>query len=109
MLFVQKSQGTSMRFVWLGIRAFVLFCRIGVHGVDEEFHNPCAHVIKVSTFFARKWLLIKYSSGFVLFPGGIGTVDELFEVLNAMKLSRLQRVPIILVGKEYWQPLFTWL
>jgi TIGR00730 family protein len=81
---------------------------IGVHGVDEGFVNPCATVINVNQFFVRKWLLTRYTTAFVLFPGGIGTVDELFDVLNLMKLGKMQRVPIILVGVAYWKDLIDW-
>lgn len=81
---------------------------IGVDGVDPKFSNPCAPVIRVDYFFARKWLLTRYASGFILFPGGIGTVDELFEVLNLTKLGKMKRVPIVLVGKAYWHHLIEW-
>lgn len=82
---------------------------IGVYGVDEEFQNPCAPLIKVDHFFVRKWLLMRYSVGFVIFPGGVGTADELFGLLNEMRVKFMRRVPIILVGKSYWQPLLHWL
>lgn len=81
---------------------------IGVKGVDDEFKNPCASVIKVENFFARKWLLTRYSCGFVLFPGGVGTMNEMFEVLDLIKLHRMDRVPIILIGSSYWKDLIEW-
>ena len=81
---------------------------IGVSGVDEGFYNKCAPLVNVDYFFVRKWLLTHYAQAFVLFPGGIGTVDEFFEVLNLMKLKKMKRVPVILIGKNYWQDLLDW-
>lgn len=81
---------------------------IGVRGVDIGFVNPCAPLITVDYFFVRKWLLTRYACGFILFPGGIGTVDEFFEVLNLIKLGRLDRIPIVLVGSSYWKDLINW-
>ena len=81
---------------------------IGVLGVDVDFVNPCANVIQMRYFFARKWLLIRYSSAIVVFPGGIGTVDELFDVLNLQKFSKIDLIPVILVNRSYWQRLIDW-
>lgn len=81
---------------------------ISVKGLDVKHANPCARVIHVDRFFIRKWLLIRYSCGFVIFPGGIGTVDELFHTLNLIKLGRIKRVPIVLIDVAYWQPVMTW-
>lgn len=82
---------------------------IGVRGVDVDYVNVCAPVLCVDSFFTRKWLLTHYSVAFIVFPGGIGTADELFTVLNLMKLGRLKTKPIILFGSAYWQPLVTWI
>ena len=81
---------------------------IAVKGIDQEFINRCAPLITVDYFFVRKWLLTRYSCGFILFPGGIGTVDEFFEVLNLIKLEKIKEVPIILVGRSYWKDLIEW-
>ncbi len=81
---------------------------IGVNGVDEGHTNGCSPVITVDTFNIRKALLMRYASAFVLFPGGIGTVDEFFEVLNLIKLKRIQKVPIVLMGVSYWKDLIAW-
>jgi uncharacterized protein (TIGR00730 family) len=81
---------------------------IGVRGVDVEFENRCAPVITVDYFFVRKWLLTHYAAGFILFPGGIGTLDEFFEVLNLIKLHKMKKVPIVLVGSSYWKNLINW-
>lgn len=81
---------------------------IGVNGVDSWFRNVCAQVINVDTFFARKKLLINYSVAFVVFPGGVGTADELFEVLNLIKNKMIKQVPVILIGVDYWHPMVMW-
>jgi uncharacterized protein (TIGR00730 family) len=60
-------------------------------------------------FFARKWLLARYSVGFVVFPGGFGTMDELFEIITLVQCNRMARVPIILFNKAYWNPFFEWI
>jgi len=81
---------------------------IGVYGVDPDYVNPCAHVISLPYFFMRKWFLNRYASGFVVMPGGIGTADELFEILNYMKTGKIKHRPVILVGKKYWASLEDW-
>ncbi|MCA9770301.1 TIGR00730 family Rossman fold protein [Candidatus Dependentiae bacterium] len=82
---------------------------IGLKGVDEHFHNPCARFIRVDSFATRKYLLMYHSIGFIALPGGIGTADEVFDVFDRLKHEKIQRKPIIFVGKKYWQPLFDWL
>lgn len=81
---------------------------ISLYSVNHGFENPCAHVYKSHFFFIRKWFLIRHSIGFVFFPGGIGTVDELFELLNLVIFNMLDPKFIILVEKDYWQPLLDW-
>ena len=81
---------------------------IGVSGVDVGFKSEYAPLVRVDYFFVRKWLLTHYTSSYVFFPGGIGTVDELFEVLNLIKLKKIKRVPIILIGTNYWKDLVEW-
>lgn len=61
--------------------------------------------IKFHYFFIRKVMLIKYSKAFILFPGGFGTMDELFEAANLMHTRKISNFPIIVVGKSYWQNL----
>ena len=58
-------------------------------------------------FFVRKVMLVKYSSGFVLCPGGLGTMDEAFETLTLMQTGKIQNFPVVLVGQDYWQHLTT--
>lgn len=60
-------------------------------------------------FFARKVMFVKYSQGFIVLPGGLGTLDELFEALTLIQTQKTGRFPIVLVGKDYWSGLLDWL
>jgi hypothetical protein len=60
-------------------------------------------------FFVRKLMFIKYAQGFVVLPGGFGTMDELFESLTLIQTKKIGRFPIILVGKSYWSGLMEWI
>src|SRR5687767_10774164 len=60
-------------------------------------------------FFARKIMFVRYASGFVVFPGGFGTLDELFESLTLIQTGKIRNFPVILVGTDYWCDLFEWL
>ena len=65
-------------------------------------------VINFDYFFVRKVIFMKYSQGFIVLPGGFGTLDELFEALTLIQTKKIGRFPIILVGKAYWGGLFEW-
>lgn len=60
-------------------------------------------------FFVRKTMFVKYAQAFVIFPGGFGTMDELFESLTLIQTGKIQNFPVILFGSAYWQGLLTWL
>jgi uncharacterized protein (TIGR00730 family) len=60
-------------------------------------------------FFARKTMFVKYSQGFVVLPGGVGTLDELFEALTLVQTGKITRFPVVLVGRDYWGGLVDWL
>src|SRR6478736_6509984 len=59
-------------------------------------------------FFARKTMFVKYSQGFIVLPGGFGTLDELFEALTLVQTRKVTRFPIVLIGTEYWGGLIDW-
>ncbi|MFA7314793.1 MAG: TIGR00730 family Rossman fold protein [Candidatus Magasanikbacteria bacterium] len=76
----------------------------------EQRINPFVkHSTAFYYFFTRKVMLISPSNAFIYFPGGFGTMDEFFEVVDLMELGKMRRSPIILVGKKYWQPLLDFL
>ncbi len=78
----------------------------------EQAPNPYIDHDKVITFdyfFVRKTVFIKYSQGFVVLPGGFGTLDELFEALTLIQTKKIAKFPIILAGKEYWQGIYDWI
>lgn len=60
-------------------------------------------------FFARKAMFVKYSQGFVVLPGGFGTLDELFEALTLVQTAKVTRFPVVLMGRDYWSGLLAWL
>ncbi|AUZ87590.1 TIGR00730 family Rossman fold protein [Arthrobacter agilis] len=60
-------------------------------------------------FFARKTMFVKYASGFVVLPGGFGTLDELFEAMTLVQTGKVTSFPIVLIGKDYWRPLVEWI
>jgi len=60
-------------------------------------------------FFVRKVMFVKYSQGFVVMPGGFGTLDELFEAMTLIQTKKIGKFPIILVGSEYWKGLIDWI
>ncbi|HLW72509.1 MAG TPA: TIGR00730 family Rossman fold protein [Candidatus Babeliales bacterium] len=82
---------------------------IGVRGLNEPQNVCVEEYFELDYFFARKWLLTQYSTGFIIFPGGFGTLDELSEVLTLIQTKQMKRVPIVLVGKEYWRPFMQWI
>ncbi len=76
----------------------------------EQLPNPYQTLpIRFHYFFCRKVCFVKYSSAFVLFPGGFGTLDEFFEALTLVQTERIERFPIILVGKKHWRGLAVWI
>lgn len=65
--------------------------------------------INFDYFFARKVMFVKYAQGFIVLPGGMGTLDELFEALTLIQTHKTGRFPIVLVGKKFWSGLIDWL
>jgi hypothetical protein len=60
-------------------------------------------------FFVRKFMFVRYAIGYVIFPGGFGTLDELFEALTLIQTERIRRFPVVLFSTEYWQGLIDWM
>lgn len=78
----------------------------------EQFNNIYIDPDKLITFdyfFVRKVMFVKYAQGFIVMPGGFGTLDELFEAVTLIQTKKIGRFPIVLVGKKYWEGLFHWI
>lgn len=78
----------------------------------EQFNNVYIDPDKLITFdyfFVRKVMFTKYAQGFIVLPGGFGTLDELFEALTLIQTRKIGRFPIVLVGKSYWEGLMDWI
>jgi uncharacterized protein (TIGR00730 family) len=75
----------------------------------EDGANPYVdHEIRFSYFFVRKTMFVKYAQAFVIFPGGFGTLDELFEALTLIQTGRVKNFPVILYDSSYWAGLLAW-
>lgn len=75
----------------------------------EQSSNPyLTQSLKFKYFFVRKMMFVKYSLGFIIFPGGFGTLDELFEALTLIQTKKIRNFPVVLVGSSYWQGLIDW-
>ncbi len=76
----------------------------------EQHLNPYVDTsVTFRYFFVRKMMLVKYAQAFIIFPGGFGTLDELFEALTLVQTGKVRNFPIILFGSAYWSGLLTWL
>lgn len=78
----------------------------------EQHDNPFIDSDKsldFDYFFVRKVMFVKYSQGFVVMPGGFGTLDELFEAITLIQTNKIEKFPIILVGTDYWSGLMEWI
>jgi uncharacterized protein (TIGR00730 family) len=72
----------------------------------EQFPNPYLdRYIDFNYFFVRKVMLVKYSDAFVVMPGGFGTLDEIFETVVLIQTGKIERFPIIVMGREFWEPM----
>ena len=78
----------------------------------EQHDNPWIDKdknLEFDYFFVRKVMFVKYSQGFIVMPGGFGTLDEMFEAFTLIQTKKIGRFPIILVGSEFWSGLFEWI
>ena len=78
----------------------------------EQFHNKYIDrdkLLEFNYFFVRKVMFMKYSQGYIVMPGGFGTMDELFEAITLIQTGKIARFPIVLVGIEYWSGLIDWI
>ncbi|MCG2460779.1 TIGR00730 family Rossman fold protein [Flavobacteriaceae bacterium F89] len=78
----------------------------------EQHYNPYIDSDKsldFDYFFVRKVMFVKYSQGFVVMPGGFGTLDELFEAITLIQTNKIEKFPIVLVGSDYWKGLLEWI
>lgn len=78
----------------------------------EQHDNPYIDSDKsldFDYFFVRKVMFVKYSQGFVVMPGGFGTLDELFEAITLIQTNKIEKFPIILVGTSFWEGLMDWI
>jgi uncharacterized protein (TIGR00730 family) len=76
----------------------------------EQEPNPYQNIsLEFRYFFVRKMIFVKYSVGYVIFPGGFGTLDELFEALTLAQTGKIEHFPIALFGKDYWKDLYQWI
>ncbi|MER5973968.1 MULTISPECIES: TIGR00730 family Rossman fold protein [unclassified Streptomyces] len=82
-------------------------------GIELPFEQGLNQYVDIGVnfryFFVRKTMFVKYARGFVVLPGGLGTLDELFEALTLVQTRKVTRFPIVLFGSDYWQGLVDWL
>lgn len=84
---------------------------LNIHLPFEQYSNPYIDpdkLINFDYFFVRKVMFIKYAQGFIVLPGGFGTLDEFFEALTLIQTHKIGKFPIVLVGKSYWEGLLDW-
>lgn len=87
-------------------------CGLYIDLGDKDQPNPYIspdYALRFRYFFTRKMMFIRYAQGFVVLPGGFGTLDELFDALTLIQTHLAQKFPVYLVGKHYWQGLLDWL
>lgn len=94
----QQGGGKSV-----GLNIDLPFEQSGNKYIDEDSN------LKFDYFFVRKVIFVKYSQGFVVVPGGFGTMDELFEALTLIQTKKINNRPVVLIGSEYWTGLMDWI
>ena len=90
----------------VGVRSIGL----GIELPHEQHTNPFVNLsLHFRYFFVRKLMFIRYASAFVVFPGGFGTLDELFEALTLIQTQKIRQFPVVLVGSDHWGGLHRWI
>jgi uncharacterized protein (TIGR00730 family) len=85
---------------------------IGLHILIPTLQKPnkfVTRLIEFKYFFCRKVMFVKYAKAFVVFPGGFGTLDELFEAITLVQTKRIDPFPVIMVGREFWKHMIEWI
>jgi uncharacterized protein (TIGR00730 family) len=83
---------------------------LNIHLPMEQEPNAFANVkLSFNYFFVRKVMFVKYAQAYVGMPGGFGTLDEIFEAITLIQTKRIKPFPVILVGSDYWKPLWAWI
>jgi uncharacterized protein (TIGR00730 family) len=75
---------------------------------EQGGNKYCDISLEFHYFFVRKIMFVRYASGFVVFPGGFGTMDELWEALTLIQTDKIRQFPVVLVGTDYWRGLVDW-
>jgi len=92
------------------LKAGVMSVGLNIDLPEEQVSNTyTTKSITFSHFFARKVMLVKYAIAFIIMPGGLGTLDELTEVLTLMQTHKIKPFPVVLFNSEYWEGFLTWL
>jgi uncharacterized protein (TIGR00730 family) len=76
---------------------------------EQVMNGHCDIALEFEHFYARKVMFVKAAEGFVVFPGGFGTLDELFEALTLIQTEKVLHFPVVLFGEEFWRPLLDWI
>jgi hypothetical protein len=76
---------------------------------EQKSNDYLTRSLKFKYFFVRKMMFVKYSLGFIIFPGGFGTLDELFEALTLIQTEKIRNFPVVLYGSAYWKALLDWM
>ncbi|HKP38851.1 MAG TPA: TIGR00730 family Rossman fold protein [Pyrinomonadaceae bacterium] len=76
---------------------------------EQKSNDYLTLSLKFKYFFVRKMMFVKYSDAFIIFPGGFGTLDELFEALTLIQTRKIHHFPVVLYGSEYWEGMMAWL
>ncbi|MDQ5846246.1 MAG: TIGR00730 family Rossman fold protein [Acidobacteriota bacterium] len=76
---------------------------------EQKSNDYLTLSLKFKYFFVRKMMFVKYSLGFIIFPGGFGTLDELFEALTLIQTQKIRNFPVVLYGSAYWKGLLDWI